>query len=223
MKTLAGDTKKLYDHDAYLKEFEATVIEIDGNNVILDQTLFHPESGGQAGDTGVIGGTNVTDTKLSDGKIVHLLGSPPNLNVGDLVRGCLAWERRYKIMKLHSAAHIMEFFLFREFGELKRLGSFVDDRKDRADYEFEGKIPADRLKQVENETNKFLAEDHEITIKPDHKKPEIRIWRCDWMEMPCAGTHVRSTSEIGLIRLKRKNPGRGVERIETSLLTVESP
>ena len=214
---MAGETRKLYDDDPYLPEFEATVIEIDGNNVILDQTAFHPEGGGQDADTGLIGGAEVIDTRFSDGKIVHVFASPPSFKVEDNVTGCLDWNRRNRIMKLHSAAHIMEFFLFRRFGELKRQGSFVDDRKDRADYEYEGRLPADLLKLVEDDANRFLAEGRPITINRDPNKPEIRIWRCDWMEMPCAGTHVHNTSEIGAIRLRRKNPGRGVERIETSL------
>jgi alanyl-tRNA synthetase len=119
-------------------------------------------------------------------------------------------------MKLHSAAHIMEHFLWKQFGHIDRLGSFVDDTKDRADYSYEGKLPADDLRKVENATNAFLSERHKIRV--DEDESGVRTWRSAYIEMSCGGTHVRSAEEIGQIKLKRKNPGRGKERVETSLV-----
>jgi alanyl-tRNA synthetase len=127
------------------------------------------------------------------------------------------WDRRHRIMRLHSAAHIMEHFLWAKMGYLERLGSYVDEKKDRADYTYEGRLPAEALNEVEGSTNAFLAEGHEIRIESDPSLPGTRIWRCADIEMHCAGTHVRDTGEIGEIRLKRKNPGKGKERVETSL------
>ncbi len=210
-------TVKLYNDDPYLNSFQAKVLVIEGSNVELDKTAFYPEGGGQVSDTGTMGDSRVTDTQISDDKIVHILEEPPEFNVGDTIVGEIDWERRYRIMKLHTAAHIMEHFLWRRLGELERVGSLVDDRKDRADYVYDGRLPADDLKRVEEETNRFLAEGHEVSITPDPDEPWIRVWRCGPVEMHCAGTHVRNTSEIGAVRLKRKNPGRGVERVETSL------
>lgn len=210
-------TVKLYNDDPYLNSFQAKVLVIEGSNVELDKTAFYPEGGGQVSDTGTMGDSRVTDTQISDDKIVHILEEPPEFNVGETIVGEIDWERRYRIMKLHTAAHIMEHFLWRRLGELERVGSLVDDRKDRADYVYDGRLPADDLKRVEEETNRFLAEGHEVSITPDQEEPWIRVWRCGPVEMHCAGTHVRNTSEIGAVRLKRKNPGRGVERVETSL------
>jgi len=93
----------------------------------------------------------------------------------------------------------------------------VDERKDRADYAYDGRLPAEELKRVEEETNRYLAECHEIEILSNPDKPGIRIWKSGPIEMPCGGTHVRNTREIGTVRLKRKNPGKGVERVETSI------
>jgi len=210
-------TVKLYDDDPYLNSFQAKVLVIEGSEVELDKTAFYPEGGGQVGDTGTMGDSRVIDTQISDDKIVHVLDEPPEFNVGEIIVGEIDWERRYRIMKLHSAAHIMEHFLWRRLGELERVGSLVDDRKDRADYLYDGRLPAEELRRVEEDTNRFLAEGHDVTIAPDPDEPWMRLWRCGPVEMHCAGTHVRNTSEIGAVRLKRKNPGRGVERIETSL------
>jgi alanyl-tRNA synthetase len=211
------DTVKLYNDDPYLATFRAKVLGIDGNEVELDRTAFYPEGGGQAGDTGHIGGDRVADTQISKGRITHILEVPPAFSVGEEVEGEVDWERRYRIMRLHSAAHIMEHFLWERLGNIGRLGSHVDERKDRADYAYEGRLPAEGLKKVEEDTNRFLAEGHEILILSDPERPGIRIWKCGPIEMLCGGTHVRNTGEIGAVRLRRKNPGRGVERVETSL------
>jgi alanyl-tRNA synthetase len=210
-------TIKLYDEDPYLIKFKARVVSMDENSVELNRTAFYPEGGGQIGDTGSLGGLTVVDTQIEGDTIIHMLESSPTFSVGDEVDGEVDWERRYRIMKLHSAAHIMEYFLWERLGEFERLGSRVDESKDRADYAYEGRLPSEGLKKAEEDTNRFLEGGHEIGILSDPERPGIRIWSCGPIEMPCGGTHVRNTEEIGAVRLKRKNPGRGVERVETSL------
>jgi alanyl-tRNA synthetase len=212
-----ADTRKLFNDDPYLTSFKTKVVRVDGNVVELDQTAFYPEGGSQVGDTGIIGGVRVIDTQKDNGTVQHILVSTPVFGVRDEVEGEIDWDRRYQIMKLHSAAHIMEHFLWQRIGMMDRVGSRVDEKKDRADYIYEGRLSAEGLAEAQGDTNAFLAEGHEITIRPDSEKPEIRIWRCGPVEMPCGGTHVRNTSEIGTVMLKRKNPGKGVERVETSL------
>ena len=210
-------TVKLYDDDPYLTKFRAKVLGIEGNELELDKTAFYPEGGGQAGDTGLIGGARVVDTQTKDGRIFHMLEAAPGFSTGGVVECEIDWDRRYRIMRLHSAAHIMEHFLWKRLEHIDRLGSYVDDEKDRADYAYDGRLPAEELKRVEEDTNLFLANGHEILILQDPARPGIRIWTCGPVEMPCGGTHVRNTDEIGAVRLRRRNPGRGVERVETSL------
>lgn len=209
-------TIKLYDSNHYLREFDAKVLSINDNLVELDQTAFYAESGGQHGDTGTLNGEPVVYTKYDENnRLVHIMENQPGFKVGDTVHGVIHWNRRYRIMKLHSASHMMEYYLWKHFGYMKRTGSNVDDKKDRADYEHDGRLDPEILKQVEAETNKFLLEAHSVTITMDDEG--IRTWTCGPVEMHCAGTHVKNTSEIGEIKLKRKNPGRGEERVETSL------
>lgn len=208
-------TAKLYDKDHYLGEFDARVVGVEGDAVELDQTTFYAEAGGQAGDTGTLNGARVADTRVDGGRILHFMESPPGFSPGDRVHGVVDWDRRYRIMKLHTASHIMEHYLWMHLGYAERTGSFVDDRKDRADYRYEERLDPEKLKRVEEDTNRFLSEGHPVTIQVDDDG--IRHWSCGPVEMHCAGTHVRNTREIGAIKLKRKNPGRGVERVETSL------
>jgi alanyl-tRNA synthetase len=211
------ETRKLYHNNPYLRSFNAIVTKSVGNVLELDQTAFYPAGGGQVGDTGVIGGIRVVDTQKDNGTIQHILEVSTNFTVGDKVEGEIDWNRRYLIMKLHSAAHIMEYFLWKHIGIIDRLGSRVDEKKDRADYLYDGRLPSEEIKNAEKDTNLFLAQNNVITIQPDPVNPEIKIWKCGPIEMPCGGTHVKNTTEIGTIKLKRKNPGKGVERIETTL------
>lgn len=211
----AMKTVKLYDGDHYLREFEAEVVAVDACGVELDRTVFYAEAGGQAGDSGALNGLRVVDTRVVGDHIVHVMEDSPGLRPGDLVVGVIDWDRRYRIMRLHTASHIMEYFIWKRFGFMERTGSFVDERKDRADYLHDGRLEPGKLKAVEVDTNEFLAEGHPVKIEVDDEG--MRHWSCGPVEMLCAGTHVRNTSEIGVIKLKRRNPGRGSERVETSL------
>lgn len=208
-------TNKLFNKDHYLQKFTAKVLKIAEKEVVLNRTAFYPESGGQSGDKGYLNKVKVIDTQIKNDIIYHVMEKEPDFKEGDIIPGEIDWERRYKIMKLHTASHIMEYFLWKNFGKLERTGSYVDESKDRADYLFEGRLEKIKLKQVESETNEFLQEGHPIIIEEDEEK--IRYWKCGPVEMLCAGTHVKNTIEIGKITLKRKNPGRGVERVETIL------
>jgi len=208
---------RLYDDDPYLKKTKARVVNINGNQVELDKTIFYPESGGQIGDTGTIGGVRVLDTHVRNDRILHETESSLQLFLDRNVEIVLDWGRRYRIMKLHSASHLMEYFLFQKLGHLDRLGSFVDEKKDRSDYAYKGRLIPEDLIAVGEKINAFIREGHDITIESDPDQPGKRIWKSGCIEMPCGGTHVLNTSEIGSIKLKRKNPGKGKERVETSL------
>ena len=224
-------TRKLFHEDQYQREFDAEVVSIDGNRVVLSQTCFFPEGGGQVGDTGSINGIRVINTLKegaeiiqidgqeipAGGETVHILESEPNFQVGDTVHGEIDWERRFRIMRLHAASHIMEHFLIQVFGELDRLGSNVDDRKDRSDYGSEERLDPERLQEVQELCNQFISGNHVIETHPHEQNENIRVWICENIQMNCGGTHVRNTSEIGRIRLKRKNKGSGIERVETYL------
>ncbi len=225
-------TIRLYNRDPYKRECEATIERIEENRATLSQTCFFPSSGGQAGDSGFIKGVRVRETNLvntqiteingekipSGGEIVHLLEGKHNLQVGEKVSIKIDWVKRLRTMKLHAASHIMEHFLIQTFGQLQRLGSQVDERKDRSDYGTEGILESSRLQQVEEQCNQFISQGHAIETKPSEKNPEIREWTCEKIKMFCGGTHVKNTSEIGKIKLKRKNKGRGIERVETYLV-----
>jgi Ser-tRNA(Ala) deacylase AlaX len=214
-------TRKLFWEDPYQKEFDAKVLEINGNQVVLDQTCFYPMGGGQVGDTGEINGIKVVDTKKDEEeKIFHFLEREPDFKVGDVVHGKIDWERRHKIMRLHSAAHIVYNFMIQVYGDsCKPLTSgIVDENKDRLDYSFPQPIDREKLKIVEQKANEFIEMGSEVKWWTD--EDGRRHWLTEGMpEMFCGGTHVKNTKEIGRIAVRRgSKPGAGKERIETILL-----
>jgi Ser-tRNA(Ala) deacylase AlaX len=213
-------TKKIYMEDPYIKEFEATVLEIKENQVLLDKTAFFAESGGQIGDTGYLNSNKVLDTRYDKNKehILHILESSPNFKIGDIIIGKIDWDRRYKIMKNHAASHIMEYFLFKTFGITKLIGSSVNEKHDNSTYAYPEQLNQDKLKEVENLVNDFISKNHEIKRWEDLDKKGWYYWKSGEILMPCGGTHPMNTKEIGKVTIKRKSGGKGKEKILTSTM-----
>ena len=219
---MAESMKRLYWEDPYQKGFDAVVDRLNGNKVILNQTCFYPQGGGQVGDTGELNGVRVIGTMKNDaGEVIHILEKDSGLRPGDMVHGKIDWKRRYKIMKLHSAAHIVFNFIQKVYPGVKIASSgIVDDRKDKQDYMFpgDGKWDKEKLSVVEQYANGFIAANRGIKCWTDDDG--IRHWLTKGIpDMHCGGTHVKQTSEIGRVAVKRgKKPGAGKERIEITLV-----
>ncbi len=209
-------TKKLYYENVYQKEFQARVISIDGNKVVLDQTCFFPRGGGQIGDQGEINGIKVIDTIKDEHNVIHVLEKESDFKVGDIIKGSIDWDRRHKVMRTHSATHIASCFMKEVFPGAKNASpGIVGVLKDSMDYIMPEKPSPEKLKQVEDLTNDFMSKNLDIRIEHEPNNPEIRVWKCDKYSMHCGGTHVRNTREIGKVRIKKgKKPGAGKERIE---------
>ena len=119
-------------------------------------------------------------------------------------------------MKLHSASHLIYFLVDEKLGLKKIIGSNVTEDKGRLDYEYP-EVISPILIDIENKANELFNQDNEIKIFPDPDDPNKRWWVCKGWKVPCGGTHVKNTKEIGNVRLKRKNIGSGKERIEIYL------
>ena len=212
-------TKRMYWKNPYQKSFEAKIEKIEGKQVWLDQTCFYPESGGQAGDIGAINGQKVIDTRFdSEKNIIHVMEKEVSFQVNDIVQGGIAWERRYKIMRIHAVSHIMEHFLFQMFGSLKLVGSHLNEKHDSSTYESDIPLEQEKLSELEQKVNEFIAKDLPIETWSDEKKENFRHWKCGEIQIPCGGTHPHNTSEIGKIKIKRKTGGQGREKIITSIV-----
>ncbi len=225
-------TKKIFAEAAYQKDFEAKVLEVRNDEtgipriVILDQTIFYAMSGGQPGDTGLIvgpmGEEKVGDTRYIDTEkkiIGHFMNEATKLKVGDQITGKIDWERRYRHMQLHSLVHISALLFEKRYGNQKCIGSNIAD-KGRIDYEYFGEINVEALQK---EAEKLIQEDHPITTRGESDDEVKRVWEMQPLgTIPCGGTHVKSSCEIGKIELKRKSLGKQGQRIYCQLLTSES-
>jgi alanyl-tRNA synthetase len=214
-------TKKLFWDDPYQTKCTAKVTNLDGNKIKLNQTIFYAFSGGQLSDEGTIGGIKVVQAQKEGEKediidIEYTLESVPNFQVGDEVEIKIDANRRDKLRRLHSAAHIVYYITIAVLGDVKINGSEIQEEKARMDFGYEDSI-VEKIPIIEETTNKFIAQNHKIIMVSDEKKADLKWWTCNQWKMPCGGTHVKNTSEIGPLKLTRKNKGKGRERIEMFL------
>ena len=221
-------TRKLYYEDSHLSRFPATVLSCEktekGYEVILDATAFYPEGGGQAADTGTLGGVTVLDTRERGETVVHLCGGP--LEVGAAVEGVIDYASRFLRMQQHSGEHIVSGIVNRRYG-YHNTGFHMG--ADGITIDFDGVIPAEDLASIEAEANgavwanlpiKCWYPSPEELPKVPYRTKRALPWPVRIVEIPgfdicaCCGTHVQATGEIGLIKLFSVMGFRGGTRME---------
>jgi misacylated tRNA(Ala) deacylase len=221
-------TELLYYRDAYVHEFDATVVAVDAEGgatrVALDRTAFYPGGGGQPADGGVltVNGEDARVTVLKkEGDLVwHTLEGAPAVNVGDAVRGALDWERRYRLMRTHTAMHILCGVVWRDYGA-QVTGGNMDPGEGRMDFEF-ASLTRDLIVEIEARVNAeveaarplrtqilpraeaFAIPDlirTKINLLPEGIQ-EVRTVEIVGLDLQAdGGTHVANTSEVGRIKV----------------------
>ena len=224
-----------------MKNFQAKILEIIDNNIILNKTTFYPRGGGQLGDIGRLKQADkeftVLDTIKKEGKILHVLDDI-SLNKEIEVYGEINWETRYMNMRHHSAIHVLCGVMYRDFKALVTGGQINLD-KARVDFDVEG-INSENKGEIEEGVNKIIQQDIKIKAKnisreealniPDlvrtkpgmelvNKLKIIRIIEIENFDVQAdGGTHVNSTKEIGKIEISKiENKGKHNKRIEVKL------
>lgn len=208
-------TKKLYDLDAYATEFTATVVDCikENNNyiVILDQTLFFPEEGGQSCDKGTLNGIEVTNVKIKNNIIYHYIQN--ELKPESEVTGIIDFDHRFKNMQMHSGEHIFTGLIHNKYG-FNNVGFHLSDNSATMDYD--GKLSEEQLAEIEREANKIIFSNKEIkAYYPDKSElsaleyrskkeidGEVRIVIVEDVDIcACCAPHVKRTGEIGLFKI----------------------
>lgn len=220
-------TDLLYQTDSYLQEFDANVLSVsqDERTVVLDQTAFYPGGGGQPCDFGSLTVSGVvypvTKVKKQGDDVLHFLGGDAPLPaVGSASRGTLDWARRHKLMRTHTALHVLCGTVFRDYGA-QVTGGDMEPLKGRMDFEFET-MKGELVREIEAAVNKEVAQAREIRVKilprdeafqiPDlirtkiNLLPEgiaqVRTVEIVGLDLQAdGGTHVRNTNEVGYIRV----------------------
>ena len=233
-------TKELFREDSYLKECEATVIAVDERGIHLDQTVFYPLGGGQPGDTGRLVLDDGREIVISDtrkeresGEHLHVPESMDSLpQVGDKVNAVIDWDRRHRLMRMHTSMHILCSVI-----DGAVTGGSVGTERSRIDFD----LPESPDKaELEQRINQIIQEAHAIeigsitdeelaanpdlvrtmSVSPPTGAGQVRTVRIAGIDyQPCGGTHVRSTSEIGKIRVgKIEKKGRQNRRVNIHLV-----
>lgn len=207
-------TEKLFWKDPYLTGLETRVARVDGAEVTLAGTIFYALSGGQESDQGTIGGRPVLEARKDGRDIVYRLAEGHGLGVGEAVRVEIDWSRRYRLMRLHLAAEIVLELAYRELAPIEKIGAHIAPDKARIDFAWDRNI-ATAFPMLKEKANALVAADHPIRSAYSDEARQRRYWEIEgFARVPCGGTHLRRTGEIGPIALKRRNIGKGKERIE---------
>ena len=229
-------TRELFREDSYLRSCEATVTRTGDGCFFVDQTVFYPLGGGQPGDTGSAawegGGAAVVDTRFVDGDIGHIVADGAELPaVGARVELDIDWERRYRHMRMHTAMHLLGSILLYPV-----TGGNISTDKSRLDFDMTDTVDKEAVAEA---LAKLVAADHAIScrwiteeeldanpelvrtmsVQPPRGKGAIRLLEIDGVDLqPCGGTHLRSTAEVGAVRIgKVEKKGRQNRRVNIHL------
>jgi misacylated tRNA(Ala) deacylase len=229
-------TELAYLRDAFVREFDVTVIAVADNRVALDSTYFYPTGGGQPHDTGTLGAAHVSEVRKEGDLAWHTLQGPIP-NVGDVVHGVVDWERRFKLMRTHTAMHILCGVIWNEW-QVPVTGGNMEPLSARMDFEFDP-LPEGFAERVEVLVNEAIERDHPITVGflprdtavmdedlirtkvsliPETVK-EIRVVDIVGLDKQAdGGTHVASTKDVGRLRVvKLENKGKGNKRVRVEI------
>jgi misacylated tRNA(Ala) deacylase len=233
-------TELLFRTDAYLRTASAQVVAVDERGIVLDRTIFYPTGGGQAGDTGVLSRENgeriaVVDTRKGEAidSVLHVAAAAtPQPEPGETLTLEIDWQRRYALMRLHTALHVLSCVVVAPV-----TGGNIAPDKARLDFDIDMRLlDAER---IERETNSLIARgvetetvwisDQELDARPELVKTmsvqpprgagRVRLLRIPGIDLqPCGGTHVRNIAEIGAIRVLRiRSEGKRNKRVEIAL------
>jgi alanyl-tRNA synthetase len=233
-------TRQLFHEDPYLREFTSRVVKVVGEYVVLEETAFYPEGGGQEADTGYLffGGSayRVVDTQKVGGVILHRVEGPlPAEAAGSVVRGVIDWERRYKLMRHHTATHVILGVARKVLGpHVWQAGAEKSESGARLDITHYKPLSDEEVRAIEDLANKVVLEGREVRtyFMPKYEaeerygfvlyeggvvlEPVIRVVEIEGLDAEaCFGTHLRNTREVGALKIVRTEKiADGVVRLE---------
>ena len=225
-------TRRLYWEDMYTHEFDAKVDSAEGARVVLDQTAFNPRGGGLVSDTGTLGGAKVAEVVKEGEEIFHVLEQPMGMETGAVVHGVLDWDRRFRIMRMHTSAHILSAVVNGETGALI-TGNQISPDQSRVDFNLD-EFDKEKISSYIDRVNEVVAKGLEVKTyfmkredalaNPGFVKlanampPSVDMLRIvqigDVDTQADGGVHVKNTAEIGkVVAVKTENKGKSNRRL----------
>ena len=227
----------LFIENSYLKELECEIVNIKDNQITLNQTIFYAKSGGQPGDTGTLSNNennvNIIETVFDEEKnIIHITEEDIIFKIKEKIRGRINWKTRYKHMRMHTSLHLLCSLI-----PFDVTGGQIGYDKSRLDFNVQDS-QIDK-EEIEHKINEIIKQDHKISyqwittdeldkqpdlvrtmsVKPPRTTNKIRLVKIGNVDLqPCGGTHVKSTKEIGEIKIgKIENKGKMNRRVNLSI------
>ena len=209
--------KKIFWENPYQSKLNTKISAIDGNNILLQETIAYSFAGGQESDKATINGIPVLNSKMVDNLIYYTLPENHGLSKSDEVTMEIDWARRYRLMRLHFTAELILEIVTQKYN-LEKVGAHISEIKARIDFKSDENI-SKHFSEILDLYNEIIKKN--LPIQKDYSdiKNQRRFWKIEgFAQVPCGGTHVRTTGEVGYVILKRDKPGKGIERIEIKLV-----
>jgi Ser-tRNA(Ala) deacylase AlaX len=211
-------TRKIFWDDPYRTTLDTTVATVAGDVVTVTETIFYALSGGQESDAGCIGDRAVLQARKDGKEILYTLPERHGLGVGDAVRIEIDWARRYRLMRLHFAAELVLELASKTLADvgktIEKIGAHISADKARIDFDWHENI-SPLFPQLSAAAQAIIDADTPIISAFSDEPNERRYWEVAGLaRVPCGGTHLKRTGEVGRLSLRRRNVGRGKERIE---------
>lgn len=209
--------KKVFWENPYQQSLETTVTAVEGNKIIFAETIAYSFAGGQESDKAYINCMPVLDSKMEGNLIYYTLPDNHDLKIGDNVTMTIDWLRRSRLMRLHFAAELILEIVTQKY-HLEKIGAHIAEGKARIDFKSDVNIST-FFPEILAEYNAIITSNKPIEKGYSDMVNQRRFWKVDgFAQVPCGGTHVNSTGEVGFVTLKRDRPGKGIERIEIRLI-----
>ncbi|MCK5699416.1 MAG: alanyl-tRNA editing protein [Candidatus Aenigmarchaeota archaeon] len=208
-------TELIYYEDQYKKEIEAKILKIEGNRIVLDKTIFIPQTNTEPGDYGKINNMKIAGSKKEDLDIWHIFPKPIPFQEKDTVKLELDWNKRLFAMRLHSALHLLAGPFDKNFAKRAVAGAI---KGNQAYLVFKEEIGDEIINKALEQANKDIQTGLEIKSYWDEKREGFRWTKLgDYAPIPDGGLHVKNTEEIGKISLVSKEQDQGKQKINISI------
>lgn len=194
-------TELIYYQDQYKIDLEARVVKIDGNKILLDKTIFIPQTNNEPGDFGIINSVEISSSLKDENNIWHIFEKPFSFQVGDIVKLELDWNKRLAAIRFHSALHLLAG-VFEAVFEKRAVAGAIKEKEKQAYLVFKEEISNDIINKAIELANEYIYNNLEIKSYWDEKREGFRWTQVgDYPAIPDGGLHVKTAKEIGKINL----------------------
>lgn len=208
--------KKVFWENPYQHTLTTHVVSVDGNTILFNETIAYSFAGGQESDTAWVNGMPILNSRMEGNLIYYTLPEGHNLQPG-AVTMTIDWQRRLRLMRLHFAAELILEIVTQKY-HFEKVGAHIAEHKARIDFKSDTNVST-LFPEILQKYNALI--DHNYPIEREYSDTinQRRYWKIEgFAQVPCGGTHVNSTAEVGYVTLKRDRPGKSIERIEIKLI-----